>query len=335
MQQQVQDYLSFTKKERRGIIVFILLIVSILLIPKLYTYFIYTKPTIITQENKQLLASLIITKDSIQQYSKHTPYSKYTDNETNTYQDYNPQWKNYANNYKGTLFTFDPNTLDQAGWLKLGVYPKTVATILNYTSKGGYFAQPDDLSKIYGLSDYMLEKLMPYVSIKAKPPQVNYSPNTNYTSSNNTYNKDTTNKPRYTTKPDAVYTIDINTADTATWNKLPGIGNKLSERIINYRNKMGGFISINQIAEVYALPDSTFQKIKPKLLCKPGDVTKININTASINLLQHPYINKNVANNILQYRNQHGAYKSIADLKKLALINEELYLKIEPYVTID
>jgi competence protein ComEA len=65
-------------------------------------------------------------------------------------------------------------------------------------------------------------------------------------------------------------TININAADTSAFSTLPGIGSKLANRIITFREKLGGFYSANQVAEVYGLPDSTFLKIKPYLII--GDV---------------------------------------------------------------
>jgi competence protein ComEA len=72
---------------------------------------------------------------------------------------------------------------------------------------------------------------------------------------------------------------------------LPGIGSKLSQRIIAFRNKLGGFYSVEQVGETYRLPDSTFQKIKPKLILGNNNVKQININAASIDEMKaHPYL---------------------------------------------
>ena len=76
--------------------------------------------------------------------------------------------------------------------------------------------------------------------------------------------------------------IDINLADTTAFIALPGIGSKLADRIVRFREKLGGFYSTEQIGEVYGLADSVFQKIRSLLLMKPFQVKKININTCNI-----------------------------------------------------
>ena len=103
------------------------------------------------------------------------------------------------------------------------------------------------------------------------------------------------------------YTIvDINKADTSAFISLPGIGNKLALRIVNFREKLGGFYSIDQIGETYGLPDSSFQKIKPFLKLETSLLKKFNINSATKDEMKlHPYIKWNLANAIVEYRNQH------------------------------
>jgi competence ComEA-like helix-hairpin-helix protein len=100
-----------------------------------------------------------------------------------------------------------------------------------------------------------------------------------------------------------------------------------------FREKLGGFYSANQIAEIYGLPDSTFLKIKPYLIVGDVPIKKININTADANLLkQHPYIKWNLANAIVQYRQQHGDFKTLDELQNIALITPEVFAKISPYL---
>ena len=129
--------------------------------------------------------------------------------------------------------------------------------------------------------------------------------------------------------------LNINTADSTKWILLPGIGAGYARRIIYFREKLGGFCSVNQVAETRGLPDSVFQKIKAQLVCPEYIIEKININTATPEqLMQHPYITKQVANNIVQYRNRHGPYMALPDLHKLALVTEEMYRKISPYLAV-
>jgi competence ComEA-like helix-hairpin-helix protein len=217
------------------------------------------------------------------------------------------------------LFNFDPNVLAVENWQKLGVREKTIATIQNYLHKGGHFYKPEDLKKIYGILPDEYTRLEPYIRIATTSPA-----NTKAALKNETFS----NKPRYTL-------VDINTADTSAFVALPGIGGKLALRIVNFRDKLGGFYSVDQIAEIYGLPDSSFKKIKPFLKLEITPVKKFNINSASKDEMKsHPYIKWNLANAIVEYRNQHGNFSSIEDLKNISLITPDVFDKIKFYLAL-
>ncbi|MCM3768838.1 helix-hairpin-helix domain-containing protein, partial [Neobacillus niacini] len=144
-------------------------------------------------------------------------------------------YNRYPSPKKGTLFYFDPNTLEAEGWKKLGLRDKTVATILNFRNKGGKFRQPEDIKKIWGLFPDEAERLVPYVRITATSDEL----------SANKYSNDFSEGKKYETRK-TYSTVDINNSDSSSWIALPGIGSKLSQRIINFRNKLGGFYAVNQ-----------------------------------------------------------------------------------------
>jgi competence protein ComEA len=98
---------------------------------------------------------------------------------------------------------------------------------------------------------------------------------------------------------------------------------------------LGGFYSVDQIAEIYGLPDSSFKKIKPFLKLESTPFKKFNINTASKDEMKsHPYIKWNLANAIVEYRNQHGNFSSLGDLKNISLITPEVFDKIKFYLVL-
>ena len=116
---------------------------------------------------------------------------------------------------------------------------------------------------------------------------------------------------------------------------MPGIGSKLSQRIIAFRDKLGGFYSVNQVGETYLLPDSTFQKIKSRLFISDTAVKQININLASVDEMKvHPYLRYNLANAIFQYRQQHGNFNSVEGIKKIMLVTGDVFNKIAPYLSV-
>jgi competence protein ComEA len=303
-----KDYFAFTKKERTGILMLIALIAIGLMVPRFFGTTSLKEEVRVEAIQIQKASPEQINKDQGRRTQYHPQQS--TDEERYDEPEKQPQ--------AGTLFPFDPNTLNEAGWKKLGINDRTISTIQHYKSKGGRFRNAGDLQKMYGLKKADFDRLAPYIQIAAPAPFV--------------YAEKTPRK--YIKPPPAV--IDINQADTLAFISLPGIGSKLANRIVHFREKLGGFCSVQQLGETFGLPDSTFQLIKPRLQCSPVDVEKININTADVNALkQHPYIRWNIANAIVQYRQQHGAFHSPDELQQIVLITPELYQKIAAYVTVE
>ncbi|RYZ57831.1 MAG: helix-hairpin-helix domain-containing protein, partial [Chitinophagaceae bacterium] len=149
------------------------------------------------------------------------------------------------------------------------------------------------------------------------------------------YSSAENNRPAFVREERKPVLININEADTAAFISLPGIGAKLSARILSFREKLGGFYSVEQVGETYGLPDSTFQKIKGRLQVDEGRIRKINVNTATKDELKlHPYVRWQLANVIVEYRNQHGAFKSLEELKNIVLIDEGVFEKIRHYLSL-
>lgn len=304
-----KDYFSFTKKERTGILMLVALIGITVTIP-------YFFPSV-EPPDKSTVDAFHLQKAQLEklQQGRQKSYDEPRNNYAQVH--YEPENDQQA----VILFRFDPNTVNTAGWKKLGVNNRTIHTIQNYIAKGGRFRKPADLQKIYGLKKQEFERLLPYVQIK-----VDTVPRFIYSSAGR--------KEKYVKPPPPV--VDINMADTTAFIALPGIGSKLATRIVNFREKLGGFYSVEQLSETYGLPDSTFQLIKPRLQCSPIAIRKININTADVNTLkQHPYIRWNIANAIIQFRQQHGNYRSPDDLQQIAIITQELFQKMVGYISVE
>jgi DNA uptake protein ComE-like DNA-binding protein len=315
-QSVVKDYFTFTKRDRIGIVVLFLLGTFLYFFPQLI---VVKQAPVDNSAFEKDISSLKIYADSSR------PYKNYRNNDE-SFDYYQPKKYAFEEDAKGELFSFDPNTLDAEGWKRLGVRERAIQTIQKLVSKGFRFRKPEDIKRIFGLRPNEAERLLPFVNIAgsntSSPSQPFNNSNPSYTASSPT--------ARYVAK-----VIEINSADTSALISLPGIGSKLALRIINFRDKLGGFASVDQVRETYGLPDSTFQKVKGRLQCNSNSVRKFNINTADINTLKtHPYIKWNIANAIVNYRQQHGNYKSLDDLKKIVLIDTDTYDKIAPYLTL-
>lgn len=222
---------------------------------------------------------------------------------------------------KPVLFRFDPNTLSEAGWLQLGLRPKTVRTIRNYLQKGGRFRKAEDLQKIWGLSPSLAAQLMPWVDLpEAGKPEV--------------YTEKAPGLKQAALPERKKLLVEINAADTSAFIALPGIGSKLAARIVSYRDKLGGFCSVQQLREVYGIADSVFQRIEPMLQLSGIPLKRIRINEAGFDELKaHPYFRYELAKAVIAYRNAHGAFRKPEELKQVTLITEEVFRKIAPYIS--
>ena len=99
---------------------------------------------------------------------------------------------------------------------------------------------------------------------------------------------------------------------------------------------MGGFYKVEQLKEVYGIDSNRFEMISKYFVVDQNNIKKININTADVKTIaKHPYIEYHAAKNIVNYREQHGFYTSVADIKKAVRFYDELYQKIVPYLTIE
>ena len=317
--QFLNEYLSFTKKERAGIFILVALIVICLLLPFFYPYFIHQKIYDHSQFDKEIAQLKIQEIDSASEkkyFNKNFDENNYTNY-------YEPSEKKFYSKPKAEVFYFDPNTASADDWRRLGVREKTAETIQKYVSKGGHFYKPEDIAKIWGLHKDDVDRLLPYVRIE----NIKKEYSNNGSDFKNNYPSDKKYSPQ---------TIDVNASDTTAFISLPGIGSKLAQRIIAFRDKLGGFYSVDQVKETYGLPDSTFVKIKPRLILSEPSVKQININTANLDEMRsHPYIRYAIANAIMQYRTQHGNFSSIDDIKKIMIITDDVFTKVYPYLTIN
>lgn len=307
------DYFTFSKKDRIAVFIFLLFLLLIYLLPRLW-------PKSGSTGYLQRDTTLNNIMDTLQIKRSQSSNRFSEDNKAEAYE-YEPSQSNtYVAN--GELFTFDPNLLPINDWKRLGLNDRTIKTITNYRTKGGKFYKPEDLKKIWGMPEGFYERVKNYIQITSVQKNSNYK----FPDAARTYEK----------RERSISIIEVNEADTAAFIALPGIGSKLAYRITNFRDKLGGFYSADQIGETYGLPDSTFQKIKPYLNADASAVRKININTTSKEELKvHPYIRWNLANAIVEYRTQHGGrFSSLDDLKNIVLIDEATFDKIVPYLTL-
>jgi competence protein ComEA len=306
MKKFIEDYFTFTKKERIAAMIVVIIIVIFLMLPYIFTG--KQQKKLLDADTNQKINQFRQAIDSAEKYRP----KKFVENTNN-------QFKNEENavTTSASLFYFDPNTIDISGWMRLGISEKTATTILKYVSKGGKFRNPDDIRKIWSLRKNDADRIIPFVRIENNSTAAKFN-------GSNTY-KATTEKP--------IGLLDVNTASAYDLKKLPGIGNSLPYKIVNFREKLGGFLNMLQVKETYGMTDSIFQSILPFVHVLPTTIKKININTASdFELNAHPYIDKKLSKAIVIYRSQHGNYKSVNELKNIVFIMDDVFQKIAPYL---
>ncbi len=132
----------------------------------------------------------------------------------------------------------------------------------------------------------------------------------------------------------AAASLNINRGDSAAFEGLPGIGPVLAHRILNFRRALGGYASVEQLQEVWGLPDSTYRRLKPRLQTD-GRVTQIDLNTADApTLSRHPYLSGSQAKAIITYRKKNGNFTSPDGLRSVSVLPDSTLRKLKPYLTV-
>lgn len=353
----IQDYFTFSKKERNGIIVLLAIIVLLIVANKVI--FFFEKPGYVDIE--QFLANIAAFEEEQKKEQKSL-----------------------------LLFSFNPNTIDSLALDSLNLPLKIKHNMLGFRNKGGRFYRAEDFRKIYGVNDSIFNAIKNFIDIPEKKniavakherrtiAYFAFDPNS---CSNHELEKlGLTEKQigtfrkykkaiggfqdrkqlkniygirkavldslvkyaRIETKPEDYKKedklkksrlIEINRADTTQLKQLKGIGPVLSKRIIKYRDLLGGFYSTHQLKEVYGLQEETYTEIAAYVKVDSLFIQKKNINFLSEKeLAMHPYIDRSMAGRIVKYRNKNGSIENIEELLLKMILNKEEYERIRPYL---
>jgi competence protein ComEA len=291
----LKQYFVFSKSERNGIYVLLVLIVLALFAPKVYR--LINPPQPIDFSITTLAAAepnnMAFASDSTQQL-----YEK-------------PQ---------SELFVFNPNTADSVTLVSLGFAGKTARSIINYRNKGGKFKRPEDLYRIFNVDSNFITTLLPYVQLDAEETyQSQFKPN------------------QYTPKEKKAFVpVELNTADSLQLLSLYGIGPKMASKIIDYRNRLGGFFRVEQLTEIWGIDEFLLEELNGKIYVDVSKVKYLPINSITYDELKlNPYLKFKVASAIVNYRKHHGSFKRVEDLKQVILLPDSTYQKLLPYLKLD
>jgi len=206
---------------------------------------------------------------------------------------------------------FNPNEYLVSDWMALGLSEKQANVILKFTTRGIY--SNEQLKQIFVIDDTFFELIKDSTYYPTKTAFV---------------------KDDYKSKEKAeVVMVDINTASVEELVKLPGIGEFYAKKIIEYREKLGGYHTAEQLLELWKFDQEKLDKLNGKISIKSTDVVKLNVNTATAEeFAKHPYISWNVANSIVKMRAKFEKYTDLNQLLQSELISKELLAKLRPYL---
>ena len=218
---------------------------------------------------------------------------------------------------KGRPFRFDPNKLSMQELQRVGLPPALAKRVVRYREGGGVFRSRKDLLRIYGMDTALYRRLEPFIQLPVERP----SPRKTWESF----------PPTATRKAPP---FDLNLADTAQLKKIFGIGDKRALQIVAYREKLGGFVSITQVGEIYTLDSVVAGRlVQASFVSENFRPRRIDINRAGENeLAAHPYLSKSAARALVAYRFQHGELSAVEDLAKIQALDTETIQKIAPYL---
>ena len=318
------DYISFTQGEFRGTVLLLSIVIFLVGVRWLLPFFDFSKYNNVNAVVIENPDSLIAITNKLLEEKRRAAPAADKEEGINI-----PELE-----IEHSRFAFDPNTVSFPDMLKLGFDPKVASNVVKYRDKGGKFKRATDLYKIYGVDQELVSALIPYVVLpesNAAAPVQEPRVATEYEAAGErgTYHAA---KPVEKTRT----VVDLNKADSAALVEVNGIGPTFASRILKFRDRLGGFVSKEQLKDVYGLTPEHYETIAPHVTVDPNAVRKININNATLEELKsHVYFKYNVAKAVVAYREQHGPFKSKDELKEVALVEDTFYKKIEPYVALE
>lgn len=300
-----RDWIHFSKRARRGVIVLLILYVAVAVSPRLYYNYIYTPP------NYDIKISSIDLSD---QGNVGVLESRYNQ----------PQE------------LFDPNLYDQEDWVATGLSEKQAKSILKYLNSGARLKVKSDLKKLYVVDDELYTLLEPKIDLPDTVVQDKYVKSKRYDTSNS---KDSAyNENQFVENLDEVEElspVSVNKASSRELQSIPGIGPFFAKEIIKIRENYGGIISSDQLLDIYKMDEEKLKEILPYLIINKNEVNKLNINLASEEQLRnHPLISRDMAKSIVFFRENHRKYESLNDLLLSPYIDGSGLKQLSPYLKV-
>lgn len=217
------------------------------------------------------------------------------------------------------IYPFNPNYINDFKGYQLGMSTQEIDRLVRYRKQGQYVNSDKEFQRVTLISDSLLELISPYFKFPEWATQKGDETDVHLAQS---------------TKGFVIK--DVNKASVEDLQTIYGIGPKLSNRIIKFRDRLGGFLINDQLYDVYGLePDVVKNALKRYQVINKPDIKKININTASAQeLAQLVYLRSNVARRIVAYRNLNDGFRSLDELTEIEDFPSEKIDRIKLYLTL-
>lgn len=313
-----KDFFYFTRGQRLGVIVLVVLIALSFAANYVLPYFF----PVVEEDNSSFFTEVevfkksLVSRDSLRQVEWQRKYAerqrlfdeKYKNNTMF------PMRKSFDKMESYTLSAFDPNLADSAAFVRLGLKSYVASNILKYRKKGGAFRTAADFGKVYGISPEKYKELEPYIVIAEI--------------------KIAKNELAITKQADIV--VELNTADTSLLMQVKGIGRGYAKGIVRFRQQTGGFVTVDQLGEVYGMRPENLERIRPFCTVNAALVQKIKVNVATVDRLKsHPYLNFYKAKAIYELRRKKGKLLSVTDLTNIQELTADDLKRIGPYLSFE
>ena len=228
--------------------------------------------------------------------------------------------------HKDSTYVCDPNTVSWKELTELGLRDRVASSWIAWRNAGKVFYSTEDIAAVRGISSKELEMILCHIEWNSDEESHAVSNDANKEDKAQISNReDVSMDDKLSPK------VNLNRADQGSLEALPGIGPVLSERIIRYRELLGGFICVDQLLEVYGLRDEHFIKVEKYLYVESEEVIRIDLDTISFrDLLRHPYASYHLTKALLNCQTEGIFIDSIETNLEDSL--QLPFLKLKPYL---
>ena len=302
MNKRKRIYFVMTAEQWLGLVVLVVLVVGTLMVVKRFQPPKEDETVWVNDSTKSQFADYQEKQDSIRK----------------------AQWRKQRDTIAIRMEVFDPNTVDSSTLVHLGFKPWQAKNMVKYRAAGGKYRKPEDLKKLYGMTDSMYQALTPYIYIAREEVD---------SVAVDSLRKDSL--PRWEEEnKDTI--LNLRTADTVELKMIHGIGSYRARQIVRYREQLGGFVSVEQVLEAKGMENVDADSLLAHFWIDSVKIEAMNVNSVGVQRLsRHPYLRFEQAQAIYELRRKKIRLDSIQQLQQIECISAETLEKIAPYLNFD